>query len=270
LSRSPYISLAETRVKTKKQVAQVNPPASTFVLPLPKRIDPCPIVDALVEVRFTPNIPEDAILGVLYESLAGEFPKVENLPALQLPPQIRNLNPQLRFQSTYRLRSNDYVIAMGPRVFSVGILMPYPGWAAFRDKLERVFGTLIEKQVVKQLNRLGLRYVNVFEGDVTPRLTLEIKLAGNSINGYKTFFRTILDRNESKIVLQVAKDQAVKRSPDFKRQGTSIDIDVSQTATEPLEINRLKAFIDRAHSTEKELFFELLRPELLEELHPVY
>jgi len=227
-------------------------------------------VDALVEVRFTPNIPEEAIFGVLYEPLARDFPKVENLPALQLPPQIRNVNPQLRFQSTYRLRSKDYVIAIGPRVFSVGIVMPYPGWAAFRNKLEGVFGTLIEKGIVKQLQRLGLRYVNVFEGDVTPRLTLQTKLAGNRIDGYKTYFRTTLERNGSKLLLQIAKDQTVKRPPDFNRQGTSIDIDVSQTATEALDLGKLEAFIDQAHLTEKVLFFELLQPDLLKELHPAY
>jgi len=240
------------------------------VLSLPNSIEPCPIVDALVEARFIPNLPDEAVFGALYEPLSKDFQKVENLPALQLPPQIRNLNPQLRFQPTYRLRGEKYYISIGAKVFAVGIHMPYPGWTAFRGKLISVFETLASKPVVKQLQRLGIRYVNAFEGDVTRRLTLETRLSGQPLEGAKTFFRTLLQRDGSKVLLQVSKDQTVKRPPDFKRIGTVVDIDVSQSATQALDLQSLTTFIDDAHQIAKKLFFELLQPDFLNELHPIY
>jgi uncharacterized protein (TIGR04255 family) len=254
----------------EKSPCELDACTSIGPLPLPNSIQPCPIVDALVEVRFIPNLPDEAVFGVLYESLAGDFPRVEKLPALQLPPQLRNVNRELRFQATYRLRSDNYYISIGAKVFAVGIQLPYPGWTAFRAKLISVFQTLIGKDVVKHLQRLGLRYINVFEGDVSNRLTLETKLGEVPLEGSETFFRTVLQRGNNKALLQVLKDRTLKRPPDFKRQGTSIDIDVSCDTSAKLELPILTAFIDDAHLTAKTLFFELLRPEFLKELNPTY
>lgn len=223
-----------------------------------------------MEARFLTTVPEEAVFGVLYESLAQEFPKVENLPILQVPLQIRDLNPQLRFQPTHRLQSGDYYISIGPKLVGVGVKMPYPGWTSFRAKLISVFTTVIGKDVAKQLERLGFRYTNVFEGDVTHRLTLETTLGGHVVKGKKTRFSTTLERDNSEVTLQVSKDQSVKRPPNFKRDGTLIDIDVFRKTSEAFELPNLTMFIDSAHSTAKTLFFELLRPDFLNELQPTY
>jgi uncharacterized protein (TIGR04255 family) len=221
-------------------------------------------------VRFLPNFPDEAIFGLLYESLSPEFPKLENLPALQLPPQMRNLNPQFRFQPTHRLRSENYYVAVGSNVVTIGIQMPYPGWTAFRARLISVFEAVIHKAVAKQLQRLGFRYVNVFEGDVTSRLTLETRLAGHALEGKETTFRTTLERDNNNITLLIAKNQTVKRAPDFKRDGTLIDIDVFRGTSEGFELSNLTEFIDNGHTAAKTLFFELLRSDFLNELHPTY
>jgi uncharacterized protein (TIGR04255 family) len=239
-------------------------------LPLPNSIEKCPIVDALVEARFVSNLPDEAVFGVLYEPLSKEFAKVVNLPILQLPPQIRNLNPQLRFQPTHRLDANEYYVSIGPKVVIFGIKMPYPGWTAFRAKLISLFGAVVGKSVVNKLQRLGFRYVNMFEGDATPRLTLQTKLRDQVVEGKKTYFRTTLERDGSSVTLKVAKDQTAKRQPDFKRTGTLIDIDVFRSTSEPFEAANLTSFVDAAHGTAKALFFDLLQPDFLQELNPTY
>ena len=240
------------------------------MLSLPKSIETCPIVDALVEVRFLPAVPEEVVFGVLYESLSARFPKVENMPVLQVPPQIRNLNPQLRFQPTHRLKGTNYYVSIGPKVIIVGIELPYPGWTAMRAELLSTFEAIMAKQVVKQIQRLGFRYLNVFEGDVTRRLTLETRLGEKIIEGEKTLFRTTIKRGESNVTLKVSKDQNVKRGPNFSRSGTLIDIDVFRVTSEPFALPNLTSFIDGAHMTEKTLFFELLRADFLIELKPTF
>ena len=47
---------------------------------LPVTISPCPIVEAVAEVRFETLVPEDAIFGLVYQTLKTDFPKVETLP----------------------------------------------------------------------------------------------------------------------------------------------------------------------------------------------
>jgi uncharacterized protein (TIGR04255 family) len=239
-------------------------------LSLPKSIEVCPIVDALVEVRFLPAVPEEVVFGVLYESLAARFPKVENLPVLQVPPQIRNLNPQLRFQPTHRLKGERHYVSIGPRVVVAGIEIPYPGWDALRAQLLSTFEAIMAKHVIKQVQRLGFRYLNVFEGDVTKRLTLEFRLRDEVIEGDKTSFRTTMKREDANVTLRVSKDQNFKRPPNFKRTGTIIDIDVSRATSDVFTLQTLISFIDAAHTTEKTLFFDLLKPEFLTDLKPTF
>jgi len=57
---------------------------------IPKKIDPCPIVEAIVEIRFDSNLPGDAIFGVIYNQFKEDYPKFTKLPILQLPEAIRS------------------------------------------------------------------------------------------------------------------------------------------------------------------------------------
>lgn len=49
---------------------------------LPKKIDPCPIVDAIIEIRFSTNIHPSAVFGVIYNEFKDKYPTVEKLPIL--------------------------------------------------------------------------------------------------------------------------------------------------------------------------------------------
>ena len=40
---------------------------------IPKRINPCPIIEAIVEIRFEANIPPDAVFGVIYNEYPEEI-----------------------------------------------------------------------------------------------------------------------------------------------------------------------------------------------------
>ena len=49
---------------------------------LSKEISPCPIIDAILEIRFIPNIHPNAVFGLIYNTLRNDFPNVENLPII--------------------------------------------------------------------------------------------------------------------------------------------------------------------------------------------
>ncbi|MDZ7758957.1 MAG: TIGR04255 family protein [Desulfovermiculus sp.] len=65
---------------------------------IPKRIDPCPIVEALYEIRFEPNYPSDAIFGLIYKAMKQEFDSFEKLPILELPETIRSTDDVLEYK----------------------------------------------------------------------------------------------------------------------------------------------------------------------------
>ena len=70
---------------------------------LPKSISPCPIREAIAEVRFESNVPADAVFGIVYQALQKDFPKSEALPIVALPTLIRDATTDFVFQPHYRL-----------------------------------------------------------------------------------------------------------------------------------------------------------------------
>lgn len=238
-------------------------------MPLPLKITPCPILNTLVELRYNPSVPEEAVFGVLYTQLSAQFPQSEKQAILQLPAAIRDVNPKLRFQPHYRLRSEGYVISIGPKVFSLGLEGEYPGWAAFREKVLSVYGSVVLAGIIKQPLRLGLRYINILSPSAFADLTLQVSLAGTPLDGNRTFFRTILKREQNNLTVQVGKDVTAKHSRENKT-GTLVDIDVFQSPTGALSMEEMGEFIDSAHDSEKSLFFEILGPKVLQGLNPTY
>ena len=68
---------------------------------IPKKITPCPILEAIVEIRFEPEEPDDAIFGIIYNQFKKSFPEIEKLPILQIPDQFRSKDPNLIYKPHY-------------------------------------------------------------------------------------------------------------------------------------------------------------------------
>ena len=89
---------------------------------LPKKISPCPILEAIIEIRFSTTLPEDAseaFFGLVYQEISDEYPGIERLPILQLPEAVRNMDDSLKYQPYYRLKGDKFLINLSPRVFGL-------------------------------------------------------------------------------------------------------------------------------------------------------
>ena len=69
---------------------------------LPKALDPSPIKEAVVEIRFETPLPSEAVFGVVYNAIHDGYPELEKLPILQVPEAVRAADPNLMFQPHYR------------------------------------------------------------------------------------------------------------------------------------------------------------------------
>lgn len=96
---------------------------------LPIKIDPCPIVNAFAEIRFSSPVPPDAVFGIVYNRLKPRYPQSRSLPVLQLPEAIRQADRKLRYDAQYHLEGDDFIVQVGPRVFHVGIKGEHPARA---------------------------------------------------------------------------------------------------------------------------------------------
>ena len=56
--------------------------------PLPTRISPCPIIEAILEVRFVTNEDWPVLPGLLFEQIRKKYPEKQSLPLSQFPDEF--------------------------------------------------------------------------------------------------------------------------------------------------------------------------------------
>ncbi len=237
---------------------------------LPLSITPCPIAQAVVEVRFDTDTPEDAAFGLVYNALKVDFPKNTALPMASLPAEFRKSDPNLSHQPLHRLDGEHLTVLVGAQAVTVGVRGAYPGWALAAERFRATLARIAQTGLIRTPRRFGLRYISFFQGDIFPNLALSIAVAEEPIIGEGTHIKTVLQAEGCRLLLQVGKDLMLVGEQ--KKSGSIIDIDAF--VTEPEATNgfdvALADFLEKAHLAEKQLFFKLLKTEFLDTFNPIY
>lgn len=232
---------------------------------LPKKIKPCPIKDALVEIRFVPDISLDAVFGVIYKQLRNDYGEPEQLPIMQMPAEIRNKEKNFRFKPHYKLLKPPYVVQIGPEMIAISSYPDYVGWENFSAEIIKVLEHIEESEVIKEISRVGIRYINFFENDIFKKVRIKILKDDSEINYLNSFFRTEMMDGNFKNKLQIGNNVTVDG-----KNGSIIDIDTVKDSGLENFFTEKKEIISRGHEVEKKLFFELLTDEFLKSLNPEY
>jgi len=238
---------------------------------LPRRIIPDPIVDSTVEIRFDPLIDRNAVFGVLYYALRDQFPTVEPLPMMQLPEPIRDADPLFAHRPQYRLTNDNYQLQIGTNVLTIGVASAYPGWAAFSETIQGIYKKLSPLGVIGPIRRLGIRYISFFEGNIFDNLNLRLTMPGYEAGGFPTTCRFELPSSPFVNILSLANHTHLQRvNSELVLTGSIVDIDTSLTGLMPDFFDQMPDLLNRAHQSEKELFYSLLTPQFLAQLNPEY
>lgn len=238
-------------------------------MPLPKKISPCPIVEANIEIRFESEMPPEAVFGVVYNQFKNEYKGLEKLPILQIPEEIRSQDPALMFQPCYRLTNDNLIISIGPKVISIACVKEYVGWDDFSAKALEILLKINESGIISKLLRVGLRYINFFDGNILDRIDLSAKIGESSLASNNTFIKTEFTRNEYSIVLQVANNANILVS-NKQKIGSIIDIDTSISQFNKDTFGVSSKLLGAAHAEGKQFFISLLKKDFLESLNPQY
>jgi len=234
---------------------------------LPNKITPCPIEEAIIEIRFTPKMPHDAIFGVVYQSFKDRFTKVQNLPILQIPEPIRMQDPLLLYKAYYQLSNDNFALNIGPKVLSLSNAKEYIGWAAFSEEIKRCIKEISKLEVIEKVSRSGIRYINFFEGDVFKKINLEIKLGQEQLKSDSVLVRSTLKAGKFINNFRISNNVKLAQKG-IPKEGSVIDIDTFLEGQ--IDIQGFDALIEEAHTEEKKLFFSLLREDFLKQLNPQY
>lgn len=232
---------------------------------LPKAITPCPIVEALVEIRFTTKIHPSAIFGMIYNVLQVDFPKVESLPILQLPEVVRANDPNFKFKPHYRVSSQSFVTQIGPDVLTISSSPDYSGWGDFSKQIFSILNRVEKIGIVDSVTRFGIRYINFFNNDIFNDIDLKITIGKDDIAYNNTIIRTEIEQVPYSSTLQVANN-----ANHNGRLGSIIDIDTHTESNLVDFFKNKESLIAGAHAKEKELFYSMLKDSFLETLNPIY
>lgn len=239
---------------------------------LPIQLEKCPLVDALLEIRFESSIIGSAIFGIIYNLIRNDYKgAVTNLPILQVPEQIRKNDPNLKFKPLYRLESDKYIIQIGDDVLCISSKMPYVGWNEFFSHTIELIKKIARENIINKVLRIGHRYVNFFEGDIMDRLTI----SKPTISGYQT--NNVLVRTEVKDCDNFIDTVQITNSATYKSPlrpdlllGSLIDIDSFKEYGDNYFLENLESEIEKVHACEKRMFFSLLKRDFLDSLNPIY
>lgn len=237
---------------------------------LPKKIYPCPIVEAIVEIRFDSALPGEAIFGVIYNQFKDDYPNYTKLPILQLPEAIRSQDPNLIFKPHYKMQKDNFLLQIGPKVFSIVNINEYCGWDCFYKNILKAFGTISESNIVEKVVRFGFRYVNIFEGlDIFEKSNFKAVLNDEPYKNAKADISIELSSgdyihkfkiiNHAKVIVE-----------NKSLEGSVIDIDISNEKQTDMFFKNMNEIIETCHIEEKKIFFGLLKPSYINSLNPEY
>ncbi len=238
---------------------------------LPKKISPCPIIEAVVEIRFESSVAKEVIIGKLYNFIIEKFPesKVTRLPILQLPGEVL-CDPNLKFNPHYNFLFNNLVFQFGPQLVAISNSGDYIGWDDFSKILLDNFSAIMKLDILTKVIRLGIRYINFFENmDIYKNISLEVKLNDKPLESKQLLTRAELDLGEFQGVVQVATNAQLAVTK-IAKMGSVIDIDISWNNPANKSSFDLSQILVQAHEKEKLLFFQMLKADFLEKLNPQY
>ena len=225
-----------------------------------KRISPCPIIDATIQVNCTFTVDQDVVVGLIYSLLENKLDEkllqLEKLPILNLPEDIRRNAPDLKDKPWYKINCGEYYILIGLFGIAFGVNGAYAGWESYKRFASEVFGTF-KDNLIKGVSAINLKYLDFFRDvNIFEKIKCEIKINNNQITSIPTIFRTELPINKFVKVLQITNGVHVKnKNLKIDNDGSLIEINLH---TKNVSIDTFDSIIEDAHVIQKESFFELL------------
>lgn len=237
---------------------------------LPERVELCPIVEAFFEIRFSSTNSWETWPGMLYAQIKDRYPIQQNLPTEQIPLAFRQQDPLLIYAPLIQFVGDDFVLRLGPRSICLAThSQKYPGWNEVSKHLEWILNALKTTKLELDFERLGVRYVDFFEGDVFKNTIIEINIAGEAIESTETVLATAFKRDDFTITLKAVRG-AIFNSDIGVKTGCVLDLDISLESLDfDLFVNGMNRF-EEAHKVAKESFFGLLTESFLGSLNPQY
>jgi uncharacterized protein (TIGR04255 family) len=244
---------------------------------LPKLLEREPLVDAVFEMRLggDPHM-ADLLPGVFF----GQYdprPKLQRLPAAEIPQPIRAGDPNLAYSPVIRLDLPEYTISFGDRNLVIGCRLPYPKWPTFKAAILAVVDTVARVGIAGPVERYSLKYVNLIQASTISDQIAKINMAirVGDVKVHDNHLSVKVHKNEDDIlhimsIVTGAKGKLADGEPIF---GAIVDIDSIRTVQFPdigAFAEHLEPAVESLRQANKIKFFSCLTELTINEMGPKY
>lgn len=246
---------------------------------LPTKLGKEPLIDVVCAVTFDSDGSASTMLpGLLLSKYPDTRPSFEPLPAAQIPPMIRDQDPNLRNAPLLRVVIDErFPVLIGDRTLAVSCKMPYAGWSVFKEAILSYFSVLETASFIKKIEGHSLKYVDLFVNQDTPsslsRFNLKLEVAGRVLDQEMTTMRTEIKESPFLHATTIVSPATVQQSDGTKVTGSVVDVDThrqQEFAVVKDFIQQLPELLEEIHTANKTFFFDLLSESGLKELEPRY
>lgn len=243
------------------------------MIKLPTRLNLCPIIESVFEIRFDSALDANIIFALIYGKLKDDFPTVEPLPLSELPASMRDADPNLKYQPAYKLHYKDdenVVLQICAKALGFSFTPNYCGWNEFSSFVVRYLNKIKEIGVINNVIRIGFRVINFIEGDVFDgrKVNLKISLKETEIPYKETSIKTVFSDGDCYSTIMIFNEAQLNNVNPVKK-GSVIDIDTFSVNCKHF-FEDSHTFLEEVHSAEKKVFFDLLTKDYLNSMQPEY
>ncbi len=242
---------------------------------LPTRLASEPIVEVVSEVRF--NASRDAAVNLLpgiLHSKFGPFDQQGRTLPMALPPELIQADASLLFRPHVAMFLGNKVIQVGPRVVSVALRAPYPGWTEFSNFVFEVFQVVCNQNFVTEIDWLSLKYTDLisFSGE-PPRLgwlNASLTLGDSRLDDQPIAIRAEHMDGPITTVVQVSSPVTSQQADIADSQGLLLEVDTIHRASFTNFEEDYRSVLNDLHERNKRQFFSLLSEDTKSRLGPEY
>lgn len=199
------------------------------------------------------------------------FESSSNLPILQVPEALRSADPNLMYQPHYVLAKGSLSLRVGPRSLLFANSGTYKGWEDFSAFIKEVLEEIRETKIIHIPERIGIRYINFFDFPILEKINFSVNHLGKTITDENTAVRIEFKRGRFIEILNIANKSGLTIN-NRPVMGSLIDIDCifAYESGSSAFYDSYVGVLEEGHMLEKTSFFDLLLPEFLRTLNPVY
>jgi len=251
---------------------------------IPIKLETDTIIEAVAEIRFQGIESKTGALlpGILYSDphIKEKYPKLEELPAAQMPSAVIESNSDLEYAATHRMSGERLSIQIGRKSIAMSCKTPYIGWNTFGKEIKQLIEILLNSELLANVERVSLRYINLLEMPIEEqvhgleKLRTQIKLTDHDLitdsQAKSTYLRTELLQSECINIIQLFWPGKLPGAEGKELHGTIVDVDTIKETNISEFTESYPELLNIVHDTEKNIFFPLLTQETLDDLGPIY